>query len=230
MGDLSVVAWLFPNMSSAVGSALVTVLTAFVGYATKLSPILWIFLALLAGLVALVMAHLWLWFEQRKARPKIIANLSSLHIDVGENGQFVSHKSNGLYKTKKTLKFELSNVDKSMTIFNCKVEITKIEPDFGYGSWILRENFMLAAGERIYIPIARYSEAYNPKKSDYHDDVIEICMPENTPYLKVPLLQTEVTNKLTIRATGINIPFCEVQCELSILDGRMHIKSNDVLP
>lgn len=67
-GDLSLIAWLFPNVWAAVVSASFAAVTAFVGWATNLPPVLWIFLALLAGLMALIIAHIWLWLKEREAQ------------------------------------------------------------------------------------------------------------------------------------------------------------------
>jgi hypothetical protein len=147
---------------------------------------------------------------------------SKLDISVGEDGSFVSKKSDGLYKLKKTFNIELSNIDYVATVSDCKLQITNIDPEFGAGNWVLKESMTLAAGDKIYVPIARYSEAST--QSNYHDDVIEVCMAETAPLIRVPLLQTNVENVLTIRATGRDTPFCEITCKLYIENDRFRIK------
>ncbi len=157
------------------------------------------------------------------ASPAAMNGSKRLKISFGEDGLFVSTRSDGLWKQKKTLSCEVRNDDPSAHISNCKIEITHIEPEFGPGSWILRDDFTLSGGERIYMPLARYSEA--DSISNYHDNVIEICMPADTQINKMPLLQTKLKNVLTIRATGINTAFYEAKCILWIDEaGRLRIK------
>ncbi len=85
----------------------------------------------------------------------------------------------------------------------------------------------MAAGDEIYVPLARYSEASDPKISDYHDSVIEVCMPENTAFLQVPLLQAKIKSTLTIRVTGVETPFSEIKCDLwTDAGGVLRIKSS----
>jgi hypothetical protein len=139
----------------------------------------------------------------------------ALQLTVGEDDSFVTRKGDGLYKTKRTLHVRLSNNGASRAISNCKVQIISIEPEYGSsGSWVLKQNFPLSAGDDVYIPLARYGEASTV--SNHHDTVIEMCMPEGTPISRIPLLEANDRHRLTIRATGVDTPFVELRCELWI--------------
>ena len=65
LGDLSLVSWLFPNVWTALVSIVVTAVTAVAGLAQRLPPVQWIFLALFAGVIAVLVAHLVLWGIER---------------------------------------------------------------------------------------------------------------------------------------------------------------------
>jgi hypothetical protein len=150
----------------------------------------------------------------------------ALQLSIGEKGRFVTRKSDGFYKTKRTVHVRLSNNGASRAVGDCKVQITRIEPEFPVGFWVLKDKFIVTAGDDIYIPLARYSEADDPKKSDYHDSVIEICMPDGMPILRTPRLQTEERNRVTIKATGMDTPPVELRCELWIDEkGQLRVQS-----
>ena len=145
-----------------------------------------------------------------------------LQIKVGEGGRFCEVPKSSLYNLTRRLNIEISNVHKSKTISNCKVQITNIEPFCGYrGPWILRDGIVLTAGDQTYVPIAQYSEARDRSKYNCADTLIEICSQG-----KMPLLQVVTENLLTIRATGLDTPFCEIKCELWI-DGAGWLRIRD---
>ena len=148
----------------------------------------------------------------------------TLVLAIGEEDRFVTRKSDGLYKTKRTLHIRLSNNGPSKAITNCKIQITSIEPEFPVGAWVLKENFVVNAGDDVYLPLARYSEPST--KSGYHDSVIEVCLPEgkSTPQR---LIEAAERHRLIIRATGMDTPFVELRCEIWI-DEKGQLRVRDV--
>ena len=163
-----------------------------------------------------------------RARPltNIAATVSTppprvLQIEVGESGPFFE-TTGGLYDIKRTFKIKLSNVHNHKTAANCKVQVTKIEPQDEYtGPWPLKEMPSLAAGDHAFIPLARYGEARDPKKFNCADSFF-------TTYLgtsgRHPSFDVGRSYVFTLRATAIDSPMCEFDCKLWVDEaGRFRI-------
>ena len=153
---------------------------------------------------------------------KAATDSGPLQINVGESGPFTDVPKRNLYGFTKRFKIEVRNIDRSKTASNCKIQITKIEPESGYrGPWILKEGFALPAGDQIYIPIAQYKQAEKPETYNCADTFIKLCTEG-----KAPSLQIETENAITIRATALDSSFSEVQCKLWVDEaGQLRIKN-----
>lgn len=190
---------------------------------------------LIAGAAAVVVAAgisaAWTTFKSRGSdfdatvsrEPENAASVSSpLQINIGEDAPFYDVPKASLHGITRRLKLELRNIDRSKGVSNCKVQITKIEPESGYrGPWILAQDIVLVAGDQTYIPIAQYGEARNPALSNCADTIIELC----TASERSPLLESQSETTLTVRATGLDVPFCEIRCIIWVdLIGRLRIR------
>lgn len=145
-----------------------------------------------------------------------------LQIEVGESGGFFeTGRAGSLYTHTRVLKLRISNSDPRRPLTGCKVQVMSIVPHEYDGPWILKEGFSLAAGDHDFIPLARYVEPDDIKKSPYGGTFFEILAIKNQP--KPPSASTHV---LTIRATAFESPFFEMQCKLWVdSDGRLRIEA-----
>jgi hypothetical protein len=143
-----------------------------------------------------------------------------LQIVVGEDGPFVDFPKGGPWNLTRRLKIAVRNNQGSKAITGCKMQITEIQPYSGYrGPWLLAENFTLAAGDQLYLPVVQYGEARDKSKYDCADTIIEVCCEG-----KQPLLGVDERNVLSIRATGHNVPFYDVRCAVWVdANGRLRI-------
>jgi hypothetical protein len=175
------------------------------------SPLAYLLLAILIA-VPLLFAEHWIgpflvsWWKKR-SKPQDTgvppSKLAPLQINVGEDGPFSDIPKHGLYGFAQRFKIELCNTDPSKTASQCKVQITKIEPESGYrGPWILAEGLTLASGDQAYIPIVQYGQARQPEITNNADTAIQVCSTG-----KQPLLQIDKENILTVRATAPDMPF-----------------------
>lgn len=66
VGDVSNLAWIFPNAWLTAVSAMPVVLVGVVGYINNISPILWVPIAIVSACFAMILAHLCLNFCERR--------------------------------------------------------------------------------------------------------------------------------------------------------------------
>jgi hypothetical protein len=144
---------------------------------------------------------------------------SFLQIDVGESGPFFG-TTGGLYDTKRTFNIKVSNISSDKTASNCKVHITKIEPQNEYeGPWLLKEIPSLAAGDHVFIPLATYGEARNPTTYNCADTFFTTHIDSNSPMLDVGKPYV-----FTLRVTATDSQMSEFRCKLWVNeDGRFRI-------
>ena len=149
--------------------------------------------------------------------------LGALQLEVGESGRFFETGSaNSLYTHTRTLKLRVSNNDTHVSLTECKVHVINIEPREYEGPWLLREGFSLAAGDHVFVPLASYLEPNDIMKSPYGASFMEILADKNRP-----MPPTSQRHVLTIRATALGSPFCEIKCALWVDDsGRLRIERN----
>jgi hypothetical protein len=146
-----------------------------------------------------------------------------LQIEAGESGPFFTTTGSGLWDIKRTFNIKLSNVHSHKTATNCKVYVTKIEPqDEFIGPWILTEVTSLPAGDHLFIPLARYGEARDPKKYNCADTFF-------TTYLHSPgrpALDVGSVYTFILRAVATDSPMYEFRCKLWVdEDGRFRIQA-----
>ena len=144
-----------------------------------------------------------------------------LQIEVGESGRFSNFSKEGtnLYKLTRVLNIKVENIDKRCPVTGCKVYITEIEPPEHTGPWLLKDNFSLAAGDHIFIPLVAYGEAREPDKRS-GDSFMVIRVPE--PFPKPSARSTHV---LTLKATSLDSAPCEFRCKLWVDEaGRLRIE------
>jgi len=145
-----------------------------------------------------------------------------LQIEVGESGPFVDTTGSGIYDIKRTFKIKLSNIHGHQTTVNCKVRVTAIEPQDEYiGPWLLKEFPSLAAGDHVFIPLARYGEARNPKTYNCADSFFTTYIEDRGR----PALDVGKTYIFTLLATGTHSPVCKFHCKLWVNEeGRFRIE------
>jgi hypothetical protein len=94
-----------------------------------------------------------------------------------------------------------------------KVAVLAIEPEEYSGPWVLESGFSLAAGDHIFLPLARYGEAlranYTSSVFDRSDSFLEIV----TKGVQ-PKPSKESVHFLTLRATGIGSAPSDYRCKL----------------
>ena len=142
-------------------------------------------------------------------------------MQVGKSGPFFQTRGSGLHDIKRTFKIKLSNVHPANTATNCKVHVTKIEPQTEFeGPWSLTQGLTLAAGDYEFIPLATFGEARNPGSYNCADTFFTVHV-EGT----CPLLDADKEYFLTVRATAVDTPLCEIRCKLWVgSEGRFHIE------
>jgi len=144
-----------------------------------------------------------------------------LNLQVGESGPLFRTTGRGLHDIRRTFNIKLSNVHPTNTATNCKVHITKIEPQTEFdGPWSLTQGLTLAAGDYEFIPLATFGEARNPESYNCADSFFTVHV-EGT----CPLLDADKEYFFTMRATAVDIPMCEIRCKVWVGDdGRFHIE------
>jgi hypothetical protein len=160
-----------------------------------------------------------------RARPLVLGPLaepSPIKLEVGEDGELFSTTSARLYATRRTFNVRVSNTLASKTIRKCRVRITEVSPPTDYaGPWLLADEFDLPAGDHRLVAIATFGEAREPDKFDCADSFI-VVQDEGQNLT----LDADVRSTLTIRATGDDVAFCELRCDLWVdPSGRLHIKA-----
>ncbi len=147
-----------------------------------------------------------------------------LRIDVGESGGFFkTGRAGSLYTHTRVLNIRVSNTDQRRSLTGCRLKILNIDPHEYDGPWVLKEDFSLAADDHEFFPLAKYIEPDNIKLSPYGATFFEILTVGNQP--NPPAASAHV---LTIRATALESPFCEMRCKLWVdVDGRLRIEASE---
>jgi hypothetical protein len=124
---------------------------------------------------------------------------------------------------KRTFNIKLTNNHPRQTAANCKVYVTKIEPQDEYeGPWPLKEIPSLSSGEFIFIPLARYGEARNPKSYPCGDTFFTTHL--GSP--GHPAFDIGRAYVFTLRATATDFPMSEFHCKLWVNEeGRFRIET-----
>ena len=139
-------------------------------------------------------------------------------------GFFETSAAGSLYRHKRTLKVRVSNTNPETSATGCKLFLQGVELCDYEGPWLLREGFALAAGDHVYVPLARYTEPNDIRVSPYGDSFIEILVKE-----RQPLLTTKQVHILTLRATTLSGGYCEFKSKLWVDEsGRLRIESLSV--
>ncbi len=149
-------------------------------------------------------------------------NQGPLRLAVGETSRFFeTTRAGSFYTHKRILKVRISNGSPAKALTGCKVYVMDIAPHEYDGPWLLKEGISLAAGDYEFVPLARYTEPDNIKLSPYGDTFMEILAAKNQP-----LPPSGVQHVLTIRATTLDGPFCEIKCRIWVDEsGRLRIEA-----
>jgi hypothetical protein len=148
-------------------------------------------------------------------------NQGPLRIEVGETGEFFeTGRASNIYTHTRILKLRISNSESSRSLSGCKIHVLSILPHEYDGPWLLKDGFTIAAGDHEFVPLVSFTEARNPQISPYGDTFVEILSTKNRP--KPSSSETHV---LTLRATTLDGPFCEMRCKLWVENGRLRIES-----
>lgn len=145
---------------------------------------------------------------------------SFLRLSVAEDKTYVIYEGH-IYSIKKTYQVKLENTDPSKAATRCKISILSVEPDTHYTPpWLLKENFYLSAGDSVYVPLVRYGEAREPDKFDCKDTMMTMATDDERPILEAQSVYT-----ITLRATAIDAPYCDLRCKVWVDDkGKMRIE------
>jgi len=149
---------------------------------------------------------------------------SLLRLSVGEDHSYYDIPKHGLSSLTRRFKIRVDNVSPDKSVSSCKVHITDIRPASGYRlPRILKENFDLAAGDHVFIPLASYGEARKPAVSNFGDTLVVIEGGD-----REITAQHEEPNVITIRATALGTPFAELTCYLWIdASGKFRISESE---
>jgi hypothetical protein len=153
--------------------------------------------------------------HEASAPEELPVNKGPLRIDIGETGEFFETRRGSAYRHTRILKLRISNTDRHKSLFECKVHITDITPHEYEGPWLLKEGFSLAAGDHQFVPLASYTEPGDIKRPPYGDTFMEILVTKNRPKPS-----SIIEHVLTMRATALDSPFCEIKCKLWVDDHR----------
>jgi hypothetical protein len=138
------------------------------------------------------------------------SNLSALEINYGEDGPFERLLSTDMSRLQRMLLVEFKNAHPHTALTHCKLEITSIEPFMGLRRpLVLRDNFPLAGGDHVFIPLVTYGESRSSDRSAIADTAIAVCAPEGQSPNFLAALPHDVENILTIRGTAIGSAYCE---------------------
>ena len=214
-------------------SALVGWAVTFFGAAWEGWSVTGVWLASLAA--GALVAFIWLCIAAVLAMRKMAVsasppeassplNSTPFSIEFGEGGSFESIPKHNLYAITRQLNVCLRNTDPVKALHKCKVQIMSISPESGLRlPRTLKDNFSLAAGDEIYIPLASYGEARDIDKFDCSNTLIEIFGPDGTHSLS-----RDHSSTVTLRATSFDAPFIESTCEIWVdANGRFRIRHQD---
>ena len=99
------------------------------------------------------------------------------------------------------------------------MQLLDIWPSEYNGPWILKEGFSLAAGDQEFVPLIRYKEAQEfDKNPTYAATFMEVRTTKNTP-----LPSVGKKHILAIRATALESPYSDLQCQVWTEGGRLRI-------
>jgi hypothetical protein len=171
-----------------------------------------------AALFAAAVLILWglgeiIWLIRRrrkKSGPGIIHSTSAaIQLSYGEDGPFERLTKTDLSRLERQLSVEFKNPHADITITNCKLEVTYIQPFAGYRRpLVVKENFSLAGGDHVYIPFVQYGES-RIGEDHIADTVVALLAPKDADPWFLAALSHDVENILTLRATAIGAAFCE---------------------
>jgi hypothetical protein len=171
-----------------------------------------VLLALAFGLAALVRHQI---SHAASSSPPSLGSVEhethSIEINYGEDAPFerITGKSH-LYRLERMLLLEFKNTHPHIALSGCKVEISGIEPYMGMRRpLVLRDNFTLAGGDHVFIPLVTYGESRTSARSVSGDTAIAVCAPDGADPNFLAALPHDVENILTIRGTAIGSAFCE---------------------
>ena len=152
--------------------------------------------------------------------PSATNSMSLFQLSVGENGQFLRTESKDIYSIKRTFNLRVDNIDARQNLAHCKLSILSIEPQTEYqGPWVLKDEFGLAAGESIFVPIVRYGEAREPDKFPCSNSFFVVL----TESAGVPKLDIDSEHVLTIRATSPRTAFQDFKFKVWVESSRLRI-------
>jgi hypothetical protein len=162
--------------------------------------------------------------EWSKSPPKP-SEIHPLKISVGTDPSYyelIEYRS--LWSLTRLFKLKVENADRAKTVVGCKVVIASIEPQPGYRSpWTLKENFSLAAGDHVFVPLVSYQERREPEKYPENPAICDTFKIHSIGE-RQPLLGTETEHILHIRCTAIDLPFVDANIRVSVAGGRMKIE------
>jgi hypothetical protein len=133
----------------------------------------------------------------------------AIEINYGEDGPYERLTKADLSRLERQLSIEFKNPHADVTITNCKLELTNIEPFVGYRRpLVVKENFSLAGGDHDYIPFVQYGESRIGDER-VADTVVALLAPKGADPWFLAALPHDVENIITLRATAIGAGFCE---------------------
>lgn len=154
--------------------------------------------------------------------PAVRSTNDVLSLEFGEGGQFESIPKHSLYGITRQFSVCVVNQSAIRAVSDCKVQIIEIEPHSGIKlPRVLKEGFSLAAGDRTFIPLARYGEAREPDKYNCADTLIEILGGDR------PItITSEQASIIKMRVTAMGAPFQEKSCKVWV-DPQGRFRIND---
>ena len=150
---------------------------------------------------------------------------SPLQIVVGEGPDFDTGSATKgrrtLYTIDRHYGAALTNIDERHSIRDCKLAVIAIEPAPGWRMpRTLADGLAVNPGDRILIPLACYQERREGSSSGSGSTIIEIgdAAGDSLSGISVGL-----DNILTLRATGADVPPCEVRCRVWVENDKLRI-------
>jgi hypothetical protein len=166
------------------------------------------------------------------APPEQVTSLvaqSCFLMTTGESGQFCRTRVRPIHGTERTFMVRIDNVHEARAVTDIKVTVLEIEPQTDYsGPWVLEAGFALAAGDHMFVPLARYGEASRAPCTASAYDRSETFFEILTKGTR-PALSNAGIHRVTIRATGIGSAPRDYQCKIWVdrSDGRLRIVPAD---
>lgn len=140
---------------------------------------------------------------------RVAQETPSIELNYGEEGSFERVTKADFSRLERTLLVEFKNPHPDIAITNCKLEVTSIEPFAGYRRpLVVKENFNLAGGDHVFLPLLSYGESRNSKEITA-DTVVALLAPKGGDPWFLAALPHDVETVLTLRATAVGAAFCE---------------------